>query len=185
MARSGRKNGKSLLPPSQMTTSASASAARRIVLVVHAREDQAAGVEVRLVLLALLDRGLVAVEVGVRLRSAGTAARPGRRRASDGGPPTTLRPAASSSAATYRLVWLLPQPVRTAQTATTGRVLLEHRRRRAQQLEVRACRERAGRGVHHLLVADVAVGEDDACRPPGPRSAARAPPPAGSGCPRG
>ena len=32
----------------------------------------------------------------------------------------TRRPASSSVRPTLRLVWLLPQPVRTAQTATTG-----------------------------------------------------------------
>ena len=35
----------------------------------------------------------------------------------------TLRPASSRMRPTLRLVWLLPQPVRTAQTATTGFVL--------------------------------------------------------------
>ena len=32
----------------------------------------------------------------------------------------TFRPASSSACPTLRLVWLLPQPVRVAQTATTG-----------------------------------------------------------------
>jgi hypothetical protein len=32
----------------------------------------------------------------------------------------TRRPASSSACPTLRLVWLLPHPVRTAQTATTG-----------------------------------------------------------------
>ncbi len=36
---------------------------------------------------------------------------------------TTLRPAALSTSATLRVVWLLPQPVRTAVIAITGFVL--------------------------------------------------------------
>ena len=36
---------------------------------------------------------------------------------------TTSRPASRRIRPTRRLVWLLPQPVRTAQTATTGFVL--------------------------------------------------------------
>ena len=62
----GVKNGKSLFPPSQTMTSASASARREDRRVVDARPHDAAHLEMRLVLLALLERHPGAVEVGER-----------------------------------------------------------------------------------------------------------------------
>ena len=93
-------------------------------LVVDAGEDDAPRIEVWLVLLALLD-GRVVASRSSRSRSAGPAAPPGRRRAWGGGP-RPRRPCSARAAATARVVWLLPDPVRTAQTATTGTRLEEH-----------------------------------------------------------
>ena len=73
----------------------------------------------------------------------------------------TFRPASSSACPTFRLVWLLPQPVRVAQTATTGFDELEHRRVRPHQPEVRARGKDDRRLVHHRLVLEIGVGEDD------------------------
>ena len=44
-----------------------------------------------------------------------------------------LEPGVEQDLPDLRLVWLLPQPVRTAETATTGFVLSQHRRLRAEQ----------------------------------------------------
>ena len=60
-----------------------------------------------------------------------------------------------------RLVWLFPQPVRVAQTATTGFDECEHRRVRPHQPEVGARGEDDRRLVHHDLVLEVGVAEDD------------------------
>ena len=128
--------------------------------VVHARVDDGARVDVRLVLLALLDRALVAVEVLERRRSAARAGAPGRRRASGGARTTTRRPRARRIAATRRVVWLLPLPVRTAQTETTGTRAASMRGLRAEQPEVGAAGEHPRGLVHHGLVRHVAVGED-------------------------
>ena len=54
---------------------------------------------------------------------------------------------------TCRLVCDLPQPVRTAHTATTGLEDLQHGRLRAEEAEVGARRQADRRLVHHVLVA--------------------------------
>ncbi len=59
-----------------------------------------------------------------------------------------------------RLVWLLPQPVRTAPTLITGLVLLIWVSRVAQHGEVGAGGVDDGGQAHDLLVGDVAVGHD-------------------------
>jgi len=92
-------------------------------LVIHAGVDDDAGHDMGLVLLALLDRAFVAVEVGqlgvaLDLLDGQVAVGHGM------GMAATRRPLALRMLATLRLVWLLPQPVRTAQTETTGLVLL-------------------------------------------------------------
>jgi hypothetical protein len=59
-----------------------------------------------------------------------------------------------------RVVWLFPQPVRTAVTATTGTGLSELGRPGTEQTEVRAAGERPRGDVHHVLVRHVGVRED-------------------------
>ena len=88
--------------------------------VVDPGEDDVALGQVRLVLLALLDRAVVGGEVLVAaealdglLRQVAVRHRMGRT--------ATRCPWSRRICATRRVVWLLPEPVRTAQTATTGR----------------------------------------------------------------
>ena len=73
----------------------------------------------------------------------------------------TLRPASSRIRPTLRLVWLLPQPVRTAQTETTGFSLSSIVAFGPSRREVGAGSEHDRRLVHDLLVREVGVGEDD------------------------
>src|SRR3972149_2568709 len=63
---------------------------------------------------------------------------------------TGVRPASCTRAATRRVVWLLPAPVRTAHTEMTGR-----------RLAGRGGRGGGGGGVHARLVGHVAIGEHD------------------------
>ncbi len=60
-----------------------------------------------------------------------------------------------------RLVWLLPDPVRTAQTETTGLLALDHRGIGPEEDEIGP----GGHGlrglVHDVFMGDVAVGEMD------------------------
>ena len=70
-------------------------------------------------------------------------------------------PAPRSSSATCRVVWLLPEPVRTAQIATTGFDEREHRVAQGEEDVVGAGGEGARPDVHHVLVRHVRVREDD------------------------
>ena len=62
-------NGVSLLPPSQTITSACVLGEVEDLRVVDAGEDDVAGCDVRLVLLALLDRALGGLEILVALEA--------------------------------------------------------------------------------------------------------------------
>ena len=59
------------------------------------------------------------------------------------------------------MVWLLPDPVRTAQTETTGLVDLTWVHLRAHQAEIRPGGVHDGSLVHHIFMRHIAVGEDD------------------------
>ena len=73
----------------------------------------------------------------------------------------TWRPLVLRIWATLREVWLLPQPVRTAQTETTGFVLLTIVSSGPRRTKRRPGRLDLGGLVHDVLVGDVAVGEVD------------------------
>ena len=64
-------------------------------------------------------------------------------------------------AATRRVVWLLPEPVRTAQTETTGLRLLIIVSPGPRRTKLAPAAMDLGGLVHDVLVGDVAVGEDD------------------------
>ena len=61
----------------------------------------------------------------------------------------------------WRVVWLLPEPVRTAQIAIDRLRRLQLGRARPHQPVVGAGGQDARADVHHVLVRDVGVGEDD------------------------
>jgi len=91
-------------------------------LVVHSGEDHVAPGDVGLVLLALLDGAVLIVHVA-HAREA-LAHLPARSPYGTGWRTTATRtPSSPRICATRRAVWLLPQPVRTAPTAITGRPL--------------------------------------------------------------
>ena len=88
--------------------------------VVDPREDEVALGEVRLVLLALLDRPVSGVRGPRSVANRWTTCLV-RSPYGIGWRKTATRfPSSRSSCATRRVVWLLPDPVRTAQIATTG-----------------------------------------------------------------
>ena len=153
--------GVSLLPPSQTMTSASCSARERMARVVDPGEDEVALGEVRLVLLALLDRAVGRVEVLVALEALDGLLRQvavGHRVAEDGDALARLaeqprRRSASSGSCRSRCArhrWRRPAS-RSA----------DHRRARPQQPVVGPGRHGQRADVHHVLVRDVRVGEDD------------------------
>ena len=90
------------------------------LLVVDAREDEVALGEVRLVLLALLDRRIGRLEILVVLEPLHRLFREVAVRHRMAEHRDLLAGGARSSSATRRVVWLLPEPVRTAQIATAG-----------------------------------------------------------------
>jgi hypothetical protein len=128
--------------------------------VVDARVDHGSGRDVRLVLLALLDGRVVAIEVrhlGVALHALGGQV-PVRHRMPDGhdAPPGVLdglrdRPGRLG----------LPDARAHGRHGHDGNGRVEHRRIRSQQHEVGARRQRPAGRVHHVLVRDVGVCEDD------------------------
>ena len=149
------------MPPSQRTTSALGLGGAQDVLVVDAREDEAPGVEVRLVLLALLDRGLVAVEVRVRLEAL-DALRDEvavRHRVADDRDLEALRlertRRRSGSSGSCRSRCARRTPRRPGGCSRASSRLGPSSSKSAPAASTRL------RGVHDLLVADVAVGEDD------------------------
>ena len=77
---------------------------------------------------------------------------------------TGRTPCASSSPARKREVWLLPAPVRTAQTEITGTEAGTMVLSGPSRVKVRARGQRARGLVHDELVGYVAVGEDDLVR---------------------
>ena len=89
--------------------------------IVDAGEDDVACTDVRLVLLALLDRARSRVEIARGWRSAAPPGARDRRRAWDGASRRPSGLAAFRSRASQRAVCDLPTPVRTAQMAMTGR----------------------------------------------------------------
>ena len=130
------------------------------VLVVHAREDEAPGIEMRLVLLALLDRRLVAVQVRVGLVAL-AALRDQvavRHRVADHRDLEALRLEQRRHVAAG--LALAAAGADRADRDDRARAL-EQRGVGAQQLEVGAGRQGAAGRVHDLLVAHVAVGEHD------------------------
>ena len=144
--------GVSLLPPSQTTTSASSSA-REDRRVVDTGEDDVALGDVRLVLLALLDCRVGRVEVAVALESLDGLLRQvavWHRVAQDG---DALAGAAQDGRdVAGRLA--LPEPVRTAQMATTG--FLEGLGRARAEQDVVGSRGQGRRAeVHDVLVRHV------------------------------
>ena len=128
--------------------------------VVDAGIDDGAVGDVGLVLLDLLDRALVLLEIGER----GEALHLLRRQVAIGHRVPhgrDLQPdLPQARRATRRVVWLLPAPVRTAQTATTGFVLLSIVRRALEHHEVGAGGVDERGAVHHVVVGHVAVRED-------------------------
>ncbi len=128
--------------------------------VVDAGVDDDAVVDVGLVLLALLDRALVLVEVGVggeALDLLLDEVAVGHRVA-DGDDAAALL---LEDRATLRLVWLLPEPVRTAQTETTGLRLLIIVSSGPRRTKLAPGGQDLGGLVHDVFVGEVAVGEDD------------------------
>ena len=128
-------------------------------LVVDAGVEDAAGVEVRLVFLSFLDRGLVAIEIGV----GGVALDPlrhevavGHRMAHDHDLETLLLEQLRQVARGLALA-------RAGARGARGHDWLgarQHRPRRPEQLEVGPAGECPAGGVHDVLVGHVAVGED-------------------------
>ena len=154
-------NGVSLLPPSQRITSASCSARSRIARVVDAREDEVALGEVRLVLLALLDRRVGRVEILVALEALDGLLRQvavGHRVPQHGHALARLaqqlrRRGASSGSCRSRC-----GRRRSRRPASTRSSIVS---RGEISRKLRAGGERARADVHHVLVRHVGVGEDD------------------------
>ena len=129
-------------------------------LVVHAGEHDAAGVEVRFVFLALLDRGLIAVEIrvgGVALDPLGDEIPVRHRVAHDGDLEALLLEKCGQVTRGLALAG--------AGASRAGREnrlrALDHRARRAEKLEVGPAGHRPAGRMHDQLVADIAVGEHD------------------------
>ena len=161
MCRSGLTNGVSLLPPSHRITSASCSAARRMLLVVDAGEDEVSLGEMRLVLLTLLDRRIGGLEILVALEALHGLFRRDLRTASDG---AGRRRACRLRGAVRRRAWWSGScrspcgPRRSRRSASLEASIVS----RGEIRSVRgAGRERARADVHHVLVRHVRVGEDD------------------------
>jgi hypothetical protein len=158
MCRSGRRKGKSLLPPSQTIRSASAAAAASHRRVVDAGEQHPAGGQMGFVLLPLLQRAIG----GVQVRRGGESLYALPRQVAVGhGVAHHRHPQAT-------LAQRLSQMTRDLGLAATG----AHRRNRdhrpaggehgalgAEQQEIGAGGQRPRPQRHELVVADVTVGE--------------------------
>ena len=130
-------------------------------LVVDAGVEDAAGVEVRLVLLALLDGRLVPVEVRVGRESLDALldeVAVGHRVADDDDAEALLLEQAGEVARGLALAGAGPGGPGGDERLAAG----DHRADGPQEHEVGPAGERPTGLVHHVLVGDVAVGEDDA-----------------------
>ncbi len=128
--------------------------------IVDARVDRRAHGDVGLVLLALLDRGLRSVEIrvaGEALHRLLLEVAVGHRMPDGGDAQSPLEQPADDEAGQSALAHARAH--RADREDRDRR--LEHRRARPEDPEARARRERERRAVHHLLVRDVAVREED------------------------
>ena len=157
--------GRSLLPPSQMIDVRLALGPREDLAVVDARRRRRSPSP------PVARTPPAPRSSGSRRRcrrcsrSAGRAIPRGRGRASDAGAAQPAGPASSRMRPTSRLVWLLPAPVRTAHTATTGFSLSSIVERGPSSVKSAPAASGDRRPLHHLLVGDVRVGEDDLVHP--------------------
>ena len=128
--------------------------------VVDAGEDDVAGGEVRLVLLALLGRAPRRIEVGARreaLHALALEVAVGHRVAQHGDAVAARSQPPPEPARDLRLA----APGADRGDGDHGDAGVQHRAVRAEQDEIRPARERPRARVHDRGVRDVAVGEDD------------------------
>src|SRR6266511_966884 len=128
--------------------------------VVDAGEDEVSLRQVRLVLLALLDRRIRCVEIVVPLEALHRLSREVAVRHRVPDDRDALAGAAQQRRHSSRGLALTGARAYGADGDARLR-RREHRLARREQLEGRSCGERSRSDVHHVLVRDVRVGEDD------------------------